>query len=256
MAAQAVRPRWEAGIDGDQCYHVPMTSTLVLFDIDGTILLTDGAGVTAMSIAGRALFGDHFTLDDYDPSGMLDPIIYDELARRHNVADHHQHHETFRDAYVAQLQTQLDRKRDRVRLLPGVRQTLDLLRQRDDMMLGVLSGNYRAAAPLKFASVGVDPAWFSIWALGDEAPSRPDLVALAMKRYQEHTGHSADPKRVVIVGDTPRDVDCAKAHGCRAFAVATGRFSVDQLRQAGADCVAEDLSEPSALMNWLNQLSG
>ena len=91
-----------------------------------------------------------------------------------------------------------------------------------------------------------------ITAFGDEAPTRPDLVGLALRRYEELMRHPAQPRCVVVIGDTPRDVECAHAHGCVAFAVATGDFTVEQLRATGAEHVVPDLFDPAPLLAILD----
>jgi len=233
-----------------------MTPTLLLFDIDGTLLLTGGAGMRAMAAAGTKLFGIPFQLDGYNPDGMLDPIIYRDLTARYNIPDAPRHHEAFRDLYFQELHAELARADGQVRLMPGIAQTLVKIRERQqrhgDVQLGLLSGNYTAAAPIKLAAVGLEPSWFSITALGDEADHRADLALLAMQKYQVQWQIKPDPRRVIVIGDTPIDVNCAKAHGCVSFGVATGRYSTDDLQAAGADVVVSDLCDPTPLFNLLD----
>lgn len=230
-----------------------MKHTLLLFDIDGTILRTGGAGVRAMETVAAKLFGERFTFEGVTFSGGLDPIIFAEAAALNQLADHETHHERFRDAYLEELKDALVREADRVEVMPGIHDLLEHLRQRqderDDVMLGLLTGNYRLAVPLKLAAVGVDRDWFTITAFGDEGKTRPDLVALAMSKYEQRTGRAADPARVVVIGDTPRDIACAKAHNCIAFAVATGFYSVEDLEAAGADIAVKDLKDPQPLLS-------
>lgn len=233
-----------------------MSQCLLLFDIDGTLLATAGAGMRAMASAGQDLFGSHFSLEGLDTAGKLDPVIFNELADLHGIHDADLYRESFRDAYLVYLQQELDRTKDRVRLMPGVHYTLSELRRRNqashDIHIGLLSGNYRAAVPIKFASVGIDPAWFEISALGEDAPTRPDLARFAMLLYEDRWGRNLDPKRVIIIGDTPRDVACAQAHGCVSFAVATGRYSSEDLKVAGADIVVKDMDDSSVLFDLID----
>ena len=105
---------------------------------------------------------------------------------------------------------------------------------------------------MKLAAAGLDLRWFAITCFGDEGPSRPDLVALALRRYHHHTGQPADPAAVIVIGDTPSDVQCAKAHGCICFAVATGPYSPDELRRSGADVVVENLRDPAPLFDLID----
>ena len=228
-----------------------MKRTLLLFDIDGTLMLSGGAGMRSMHrVAGR-MFGADFSWQGVDPQGNLDPLIFAEALALNGV-DGEQHHDAFRDSYLQQLRHELHAHRDQVRVMPGIHAALALLRQRAetrrDVVLGLLSGNYAQAVPVKLASIDVDPSWFEITAFGDEAATRPALLALAMSKYEALHGEAADPQRVWIIGDTPRDVACAHAHGCRCLAVATGFSSSDDLRRAGADVLVDDLADPTPLL--------
>jgi phosphoglycolate phosphatase len=219
----------------------------VLFDLDGTLMLTGGAGVRGMNRAGRELFGDHFTIDGVPIAGGLDPVIYREAATRCGIHDHAPLHEVFRDRYLATLAHELATHPEGTVCLPGVRALLDDMRRRSDVWIGMVTGNYRAAAPIKLRAGGLDPELFRIAAFGDEAPTRPDIVGLALQRHAAQTGRSADPREFVVVGDTPRDVECAHAHGIPCLAVATGMHSVDELIDAGADSVVASLADPAPL---------
>lgn len=233
-----------------------MKRTLLLFDIDGTLMLSGGAGMRSMHLVAERMFGAEFSWEDVDPQGNIDPAIFAEAADRNGV-DAGQHHDAFREGYVAQLQHELHTHRDQVQVLPGIHDTLALLRDRaatsDDVVLGLLTGNYVQAVPLKLASIDVDPSWFQITALGDEATTRPGLLLLAMERYEAAYGEPADPRRVWIIGDTPRDVACAHAHGCRCLAVATGFSSAEELRSAGADVLVDDLADPAPLLALIDR---
>jgi phosphoglycolate phosphatase-like HAD superfamily hydrolase len=228
-----------------------MNRYLLLFDIDGTMLLTGGTGMAAMAHVATQLFGDAFSWEGVNPAGHLDPLIFAEAAANNGLAPNDEHHRTFRDAYLRQLRVSLDANRDKVRCMPGIAQTLALLRQREDVVLGLVTGNYSDAVPIKLAAIAVDPQWFTITAFGDEAATRPAMVELALRRYADMFGEVIDPHRAIIIGDTPRDIDCAHAHGCRCLAVATGRFSLDELRRAGADVAVSDLADPSPLLALL-----
>jgi phosphoglycolate phosphatase len=136
-------------------------------------------------------------------------------------------------------------------LMPGVSEVLAILRRDHKVTLGLLTGNYQAAARMKLKAVDLEASWFRINAFGDEAPSRPDLVVLAMQRYKAEFAETLDPRQVVVIGDTPRDVACAQAHGCVAFAVATGQWSVEQLQATKADIVVQSLENPKPLLDLL-----
>ncbi len=245
MSGGPARPRAHAG------------PALLLFDIDGTLLLSGGEGARAMQTVVRRLFGDGFTFEGVEFAGNLDHLIFADAATRSRLERHEEHHEAFRDAYVQELTVRLSERRDAVRVMPGIVELLralhDRAERRGDVVLGLLSGNYRQAAPVKLEAAGIDPGWFQINALGDEAATRSELVALAMRRYRRRCGMPADPRRVIVIGDTPRDVACAKANGCVAFTVATGSYSVSELLEAGADEAVQDLSDPRRLLARLDE---
>jgi phosphoglycolate phosphatase len=222
---------------------------LLLFDIDGTLLLTNGAGGKAMFEAGKKMFGDSFNFD-LDTSGKLDTQIYTELTKLNSHLDMQGNHDTFREAYLKLLEFELNWD-NKATLMPGISEVLSTLRKEGKVTLGLLTGNYQPAARIKLKAVGLEASWFRINAFGDEAPTRPDLVALAMQRYKAEHGQALQPKQVVVIGDTPRDVACAQAHGCVAFAVATGKWSVDELKSTKADIVVSSLADPKPLLELL-----
>jgi len=229
-----------------------MQHTLFLFDVDGTLVTTGGAGVRAMRQVGRREFGENFSFDGVRFGGGLDPQLFGEAARQSGFTPAADYEPRFREAYLSELATELERSAADVSLCPGVGSLIATLRQRvaagDPVMPGLLTGNYTAAMPIKLGAVGLDPGWFPIHAFGDEAETRPELTALAMRRYHERTGTPADPGQVVVIGDTVRDIHCAHAHGCICVAVATGRSSVAELEAAGADLALPDLSDPTPVL--------
>ena len=228
-----------------------MRRALLLWDIDGTLLLTDGAGMRGMARAGRKLYGESFCWEGVQASGRLDPIILEDALARNGLVPSVDGHRQFHDAYLVELAAELENARERARAMPGIKATIAALRERNavqnDVAQGLVTGNYARAAPLKLRACGLDPAWFEIGAFGDDARTRPDLVALARRRCHERFGWAAEPRQVIVIGDTPLDVECAHAHGCIAFAVATGFHGMDELSAAGADVVVQDLSDPSPL---------
>jgi phosphoglycolate phosphatase-like HAD superfamily hydrolase len=220
---------------------------LLLFDVDGTLLIGHGAGARAMMTAGRAVLGSAFSLDGVLISGGLDPIIYREAAIQMGISDPEPLHEAFRARYLQELPGELHT----ARVLPGVVSLLSMLAERDDVTLGLVTGNYRHAVPIKLSSVGLLAETFVLGAYGDDAPARAELVALAMQQAARHTGALVHPDDVLIIGDTPRDVRCAHDNGCRALAVATGKYEAHELQAAGADCVVESLAVPDPLLRLL-----
>ncbi len=237
-----------------------MKRSLILWDIDGTLLLTDGAGMRGMARAGRALYGDALRWEGIQVSGGLDPIIFEEAVARSGILAAPDDHARFHDTYLVELERELLSVGERARAMPGVREAIATLLRRSaeqrDVVQGLVTGNYSRAAPLKLRACGLDPAWFEVCAFGDDGRTRPDLVALALKRCEERFGWIPPARNVIVVGDTPRDVACAHAHGCVAFAVATGRYGMDELRASGADVVVRDLSDPRPLFALVDEAAG
>ena len=223
---------------------------LILFDIDGTILLTQGAGVQAMRDAGRELWGEQFTIDGVEFSGRLDTLIWNDLTRINSVADDAANHDRFRATYGRHLAHRLQSNHT-ARLLPGVRELVHEIVDVDHPTLGLLTGNYPETGRLKIQSAGLDPDLFKVAAWGCDGRIRRDLTPLAMKRHQQLTGRQVRGEEVIVIGDTPHDVDCARVHGCRSIGVATGAFSIDDLEAAGADLTLPTLADTAGVMRWM-----
>ena len=229
---------------------MPPTS-LLLFDIDATLLLTGGAGMRAMARAARELFGERLTWEGIDPSGGLDPLLFSEAVARSQLELAEDAHSRFHERYVETLEHELREGRAGIRVLPGVPQVLEAMRSRPDVCLGLLTGNYSRGAALKLEAAGIDPAWFRIGVFGDEGGSRPALVSLALERFEAAHGSPIARERVIVIGDTPRDVEAALAHGCRVLAVATGKYGIEALLEAGATAAVADLSDPAPLIGLI-----
>ncbi len=223
---------------------------LILFDIDGTILLTEGAGMKAMQDAGRELYGQRFTIDGVEFSGRLDTLIWSDLARINGVPGTDEHHDRFRSAYGENLAERLQANAT-AKLLPGVKDLVHRLMEIDHATLGLLTGNYPETGRLKIRSAGLDPDLFQVNAWGCDGQARRDLPPIAMERHRQTTGRDVRGEDVVIIGDTPHDIDCAKAHGCRSIGVATGVFSLGDLEQVGADLAVETLGDTAGLLRWM-----
>lgn len=225
---------------------------LVLFDIDGTLMRAHGAGSRALLRAGQAICGPSFSLDGVTIGGGLDPMIFDEAGRAMglSLAQIEQLHEAFRDRYLDELAHELSTMTRRPELLPGVVTLLASLATREDVAVGLLTGNYQRAVPLKFRAAGLGHT-FVAGAFGDDARERHGLVPVALERFRVLLGRSIASSDVIVVGDTPRDVECALKNGARCLAVCTGYHAETALREAGAQRVAADLADPEVLLSWL-----
>ncbi len=224
---------------------------LILFDIDGTLLLSGGAGLRAMARAATELYGKPIDWEGVDPTGGLDPLIFAEAARRVGIEPTTEDHAAFRELYTRILPDELKRFPDRLRVMPGITSLLAELRRREDVLLGLVTGNYESTARLKIEAAGLPWNAFVVGAFGGDAPARPALVALARARFEARYGQTIAARNILIVGDTPKDAHCARVNGCRVLVVATGRPSLAELRTVGADRAVEDLSDPAPLFELL-----
>ena len=229
---------------------------LILFDIDGTLVLTGGAGIRAMNRAGEEILGVLNLLDGIPCAGRTDWIIlHDALTKAGHELDEDLF-ERMREAHIRYLAEEIEHRGDGVKeVMPGVRELLPALRSRDDVALGLLTGNFEEAARIK---LGHFDLWdfFRCGAFGDDAADRNALVPFAVERARSCGLGSFGYAEVVVIGDTPHDVACAVAVGAQPVAVATGGFSVEQLRATGAPVVLEDLSDTAGFLTWLESGAG
>ncbi|HEX5971584.1 MAG TPA: HAD family hydrolase [Gemmatimonadaceae bacterium] len=220
---------------------------VVLFDIDGTILWTDGAGRRAVHRALEDVFGAPVP-DGHEFDGKTDPQIVRELMHlagsAHGDIDGRIEHALER--YVELLHTELGALEEHDHVLPGIRELLDALEARDDVLLGLLTGNVHPGAVAKLTAVGIDATRFRIGAFGSDHAHRPELPAIARQRAEALLGRQIAGSDVVVIGDTPADMGCGRGIGARAIGVATGRYSVEDLRACGAAAVFADLSDTDA----------
>ncbi len=215
----------------------------MLFDIDGT-LLSCGRQVGHIFLEALSeTFGSFRKPENHSFAGKTDPLLVIELVRGVglNLSEIHSRLPEMRDLYLQKLEQRLDPAE--MTVLPGVVELLERLSRRDDVEIGLLTGNWRDGARIKLARFELEK-FFSVGAFGDDGLDRRELVPVALNRARQ-SGHAFEPSHVLIVGDTHLDVDCAHASGVRCLAVATGFTDVDGLRNAGADWVFPDLQQAS-----------
>ncbi|MBI4421153.1 MAG: haloacid dehalogenase-like hydrolase [Gemmatimonadetes bacterium] len=225
---------------------------LVLFDIDGTILWTDGAGRRAIRQALITEMGTAGPIDEgYRLDGKTDPQIVRELlaAAGHPQAESEDHVFRVCRRYVQLLAGELGASRARTRLFPGVEPLLTELEHRGDAVLGLLTGNLAEGAALKLQAAGLDPARFRVGAYGSDAAERVALPPIAAHRAESLMERPPSGADVVIIGDTPADVTCGEGIGARAIGVATGHYSCDDLLAAGAFAAFENLAERDPVLH-------
>ena len=218
---------------------------LVLFDIDGTLLLSAGAGRRAILAALGEFIPDVATLQAIRFDGKTDPQIVLELLLAAGAPGPHDEATitTVLERYVSHLEQDLAVRGHHSRLMPGIPDLLDALEADPGVVLGLLTGNVVAGARLKLRAAGLDPTRFVVGAFGSDHARRGELPPIAAKRAEAHFGRVPSGAEVVIIGDTPADVSCGICIGARSVAVATGGFSVAELEAAGAHAVFADFSD-------------
>jgi phosphoglycolate phosphatase len=224
---------------------------LVLFDIDGTLVLTGGAGVRAMTRACDEIVGSSNALHAVAVAGRTDWIILSDALERMGRDLDAQLFAALRDRYVTHLREEIQVPGHGVKaVMPGIQALLDHLQARDGVYLGLLTGNFEAGARIKLE-------YFDLWryfqcgAFGDDAADRNALVPFAVSRARECGVPDLAPHDILVVGDTPHDIACARAVGATPVAVATGMFTTEQLRDSGAGIVFRDLSDTAAFTSLL-----
>jgi phosphoglycolate phosphatase-like HAD superfamily hydrolase len=194
--------------------------------------------------------GRTFSFEGIPVAGRLDVLIWRDLLARHGLKHDDALHGRFRERYGHHLQRRLGVTHT-ARALNGVTGLIGALVHEPNVTLGILTGNYELTGRLKVERAGIPTVQFTANAWADDGDSRRALTPVAMRRCAERRGHEIAPHDVVVIGDTPHDIDCAHAHGCRALAVATGGSSADELRAHSADLVVDDLSDSAALARWI-----
>jgi phosphoglycolate phosphatase-like HAD superfamily hydrolase len=221
---------------------------LVLFDIDGTILSSNGAAARAFRQALEEVFGTSGPLHGYSFAGRTDPQIARDLLLMGGLAEGiiDAGMEAVWQKYLARLRREF--KRVRVTVYPGVRRLLDRLEtSADDAVLGLLTGNIVEGARLKLGAANIAFDRFRVGAFGSDHRDRAALPEVATQRAEDIVGRRFWGKEIVIIGDTPNDIACGQHLGVRTIAVATGSFTVAQLSACGPDFTFGNLSDTEAV---------
>lgn len=231
---------------------------VVLFDIDGTLISTAGAGRAAMEAALAGYFGLNGPIGRVAMSGRTDRIIARDLFALHGIDEGPRTWPEFRDAYLGSLPGFLAQSNGRV--LPGIESLLEQLARRDDVKLGLLTGNIREGARVKLSYYGLHDYFVleengrgrergrALGGFGDDVHERDDVARAALNDVRGRIDPNLSTGDIWVIGDTTLDIACARAIGARVLAVATGDYGAEQLAASKPDILVSDLADPEPLL--------
>jgi|TARA_B100000959_G_scaffold269723_1_gene315798 phosphoglycolate phosphatase-like HAD superfamily hydrolase len=214
---------------------------LVLFDIDGTMLSSEGVGVRSIEETCEKMFGKPCSLEGIPIGGRLDPLIWHDVCQKHGMENSESLHNVFRLQYIETLAKNLQEVE--VRILPGVQQLVNALAAMDNVTLGLVTGNYKETGCMKVEAAGFDLGLFTANAWGTDGLIRKDLPPHAIQQTEE--------TNVILLGDTIHDVTSGKSAGCRSIAVCTGSHDWAKLCSVDPDLLLEDLSDTEEVLHWI-----
>jgi len=215
---------------------------ICLFDIDGTLLNTGGAGQVAMEIAIQEEFETDRPVEGISYAGRTDRGIMLDILNFYGIEPTQETFERFQQRYLSHLRVQLNQITGVV--LPGVEEALEQLAEHDEVHLGLLTGNFAEGAFLKTNHFKLDH-YFTIGSYGDHHIDRDDVARTALQKIHSQHGDTINPDQLWVIGDTPADVQCARAIGANVIAVATGIFSYETLEETEPDILANNLTDVS-----------
>jgi phosphoglycolate phosphatase-like HAD superfamily hydrolase len=218
---------------------------LLLFDIDGTLLTSGGAGERALRRGFQARFGIDDDLKNIEIAGRTDSGIARRMLAAHGLPETPESLTALFDGYLHCLAEELPASPGY--LLPGILPLLEALKARNDVVLALLTGNLARGAEIKLTHYGVWD-YFEFGAYADDHHDRNELGHFARQRAQEKHGVEFAPERIFVLGDTPHDISCARAIGAKAIAIATGKFSMDELKACAPDYLFADLGNVPAVL--------
>lgn len=225
-----------------------MVKTLLLWDIDGTLIDSGGAGERALIVSLEREFGIADDLSWLEWAGRTDLWIARQILAHHGQPTTRETIDRFLNGYLAAVGEQM--LNPRARVLPGVREVLDAVQVHTDVVQGLLTGNLERGAKIKLSHFDLWQ-YFAFGAYADDSEIRDELGPHALRRAAEHHRLPFTPDRVLVIGDTPHDIACGRAIGAKTVAVATGKFSADALRPFRPDVVLDQLPSPPDFLGRL-----
>jgi phosphoglycolate phosphatase-like HAD superfamily hydrolase len=223
----------------------PAMQWLLLFDIDGTLVSTGGAGSKAMAVAFEHMYGSSDGLMNLRMAGKTDPTIFKEAVRVLGLPAQPGDLERFHSLYLEHLARFIGNMPGG-QVMPGVMELLEACASTETVHVGLLTGNWREGARLKLTGFGLWK-WFEVGAFADDSEVRDELLPYAVKRLAQRHGETVSRARTVVIGDTPSDIQCAQPYGARTLAVATGPYDVEDLARHNPDHVVPVLPGAATL---------
>lgn len=221
----------------------------LLFDIDGTLIDSGGAGVRSLNISFEEMFGKHNAFREISLAGKTDPQILREGMTLHEIPYTEDIASQFFETYLGHLRVQMPHTQGHIK--KGVPEALEALRLEERHIIGLLTGNIEGGAGIKLRNFGLS-SYFEVGAYGSDDEERNKLLPVAVDKLYQARSLMVDYRDCVVIGDTPRDIDCARAYGAFSIGVATGPYTVDALEKAGADMVFDNLGNTCAFLSVLN----
>ena len=215
---------------------------LILFDIDGTMLSSEGVGVRSIAEAAELMFGESCSLEGILVGGRLDPLIWNDVCEKYGRENSTECHQEFQRVYTELLRKNISTVT--VKVLPGVQRLLDACSEMEDVTTGLVTGNYEETGKLKLQAAGLDHSMFVANAWGTDGEERNDLPPYAIAQLDMD-----EPS--VLIGDTVHDVSSGQLAGCRVIAVCTGSDDRATLSQSKPDLLLDDLADTEVVLHWI-----
>ncbi len=225
---------------------------ILLWDVDGTLIRSGNAGHRAMNAAALAVFGLQDAFTNFDFGGRTDPWVLDLLCQKHALDASPAHLTRFYEVYVDALRRELHNPR--ALICAGIREVLASFHTTPGIAQGLLTGNIVAGARVKLEHFGLWD-YFAFGAFADDSGERNRLGPIALDRARLHLDRSTlSPSDLLVIGDTPHDIVCARACGAHAVATATGGFTYDELAAHKPDLLVRDFTDPAPLQRFIGAL--
>ena len=220
---------------------------LLLFDVDGTLIHSGGAGRISMHQAFEELYGIEDGFKNISMYGMTDPLILKEALANHGLQWRKRDENRFKKLYIKYLRTGIHTPLPLKRIMAGTVELLDEISQHRNLIRGLLTGNWKEGAEIKLGFFNLN-RYFELGSYADDSEIRKDLVPIAVKRCEDQKGITLDPEDVYVIGDTPLDIQCAKPHGAKTVVVATGIHTKEELLAEDPDYFFPDLTNTAEIM--------